>query len=293
MKRLRVGLSTCPNDTYAFCALLERELAPQGIELAFTLGDVEQLNQALLRGELDVSKASFALWLDAPERFALLPYGSALGFGVGPLLLGGRKPLQAGATGLTLCPGRHTTAYLLLRLFHGAEPPPGQTREHVPFFEIPASLAQGRAERGLCIHEARFTWRQWGVEWMEDLGATWERETGLPLPLGGILARRDLPEPDLHAFSLALAGSLAWADAQPQRTLPTMRRLAQETSDSILWDHVRTYVTDETRGSSVRAERALRELARRGAQVGVGRAAQADLEILDAATGRWRALAGP
>jgi 1,4-dihydroxy-6-naphthoate synthase len=186
---IRLGISTCPNDTFAFHGLLTRAVDWRGLDFQVELLDVETLNERLLAGDFDVCKASFHAALLAAADVVVLPSGSALGFGVGPLLLSapaGGVPTGPGQ--LTLCPGRHTTAALLFALFH-----PHTTRvEHVVFSEIMPMLAAGRADFGVCIHEGRFTWQQHGLGLVEDLGTRWEAETGCPLPLGGIVASRRL-----------------------------------------------------------------------------------------------------
>jgi 1,4-dihydroxy-6-naphthoate synthase len=141
-----------------------------------------------------------------------------------------------------LCPGEHTTATLLYRLFHPEE---GEV-EQVVFSEIMPALARGDADRGVCIHEGRFTYTRHGLALVEDLGERWERATGAPLPLGGILARGDLGHGVAERVQEVVEDSIRWALAHRDRTLPTMRRHAQEFDDDILWRHVELYVNEWT-----------------------------------------------
>jgi 1,4-dihydroxy-6-naphthoate synthase len=246
VRRLRVGLSTCPNDTFAFHALLTGAVAPPpGLALDFVLADVEELNERMLRGELDAAKVSAHAALALAERVLVLPVGWALGRGVGPLLLAApgrptRLPLPAQARVLT--PGRWTTAALLLELHH----PTALRLEHAVFSAILPALAAGTADYGACIHEARFTWRAHGVGWVADLGALHEQATGAPVPLGGLVAARSLGRERARALTDAVRRSLAWAHAHRADTLPTLRRHAQEHSDEVLWAHVDLYVNDWT-----------------------------------------------
>jgi 1,4-dihydroxy-6-naphthoate synthase len=176
-RSIRLGISTCPNDTFAFHGLMHRLVDWRGLDFQIELLDIQQLNDRLLAGDFDVAKASFHAALRLAERCVVLPSGSALGFGVGPLLLAARPgevPCDRGQ--VTLCPGEHTTAALLFQLFYANT----ATVRHVVFSEIMPALQQGRADFGVCIHEGRFTWQQQGLSLVEDLGTRWEQETGCP-----------------------------------------------------------------------------------------------------------------
>jgi len=263
---IRLGISPCPNDTFAFHGLLTGAVDRRGLEFDVRLLDIQQLNEGLSRGDFDVGKTSFHAALHLGDRFVVLPSGSAIGFGVGPLLLAavpGRVPTSPAQ--LTLCPGRHTTAALLNALFH-----PGTTRvEHVVFSEIMPRLAAGRADFGVCIHEGRFTWHRHGLGLVEDLGSRWEAETGCPLPLGGIVASRRLPAPVIAAVQGVIHDSLTLALADPAAALPTMRAHAQEFDDEVLMRHVELYVNAWTVDLGATGRRALDALSARAAAIGL------------------------
>lgn len=260
--RLRIGISTCPNDTFAFHGLLTGAVAAEGLDLDFTLADVQELNDLLARGALDVGKASFHAALRLADRFGVLPVGSALGFGNGPLLLAAREGdlpsrTREGRPARVLAPGKATTATLLYRLFHDGE----GIVEQTVFDRILPALARREADFGVCIHEARFTYREHGLFLVEDLGARWERETKSPLPLGGILARLDLGA-DVHArLARAIRRSLDHARDHRDDALATMRRFAQEQSDAVCWKHVELYVNEFTRDLGDLGKSALARLA--------------------------------
>ncbi len=264
---IRLGISPCPNDTFAFHGLLTGAVDRRGLEFDIRLLDIQQLNEGLFRSAFDVGKTSFHAALHLGDEFVVLPSGSALGFGVGPLLLAaepGRVP--SGPDQVTLCPGRHTTAALLNALFH-----PGTTRvEHVVFSDIIPLLTAGRADFGVCIHEARFTWQRHGLGLAEDLGTRWEQETGCPLPLGGIVASRRLPADVIAAVQQVIHDSLALALADPAAALPTMRGHAQEQDDDVLMKHVELYVNDWTVDLGATGRRALDELSSRARAIGLG-----------------------
>jgi 1,4-dihydroxy-6-naphthoate synthase len=270
---IRIGISTCPNDTFAFHGLITRAVDWRGLSFEIHLLDIEQLNERLLRGEFDACKVSFHAALSRADEVVVLPTGSALGFGVGPLLLSAEPPSSPGPAGaprsaaqVTLCPGRLTTAALLFSLFH-----PGTTRvEHVVFSEIMPRLQRREADFGVCIHEGRFTWEQRSLGLVEDLGCRWEAETSCPLPLGGIVASRRLPHETIAAIQRVIGDSLRYALADPAAALPTMRTHAQEFDDRVLMQHVDLYVNDWTLDLGDRGRRALDELSLRAAAVGLG-----------------------
>ena len=254
---IRLGISTCPNDTFAFHGLLTRSVDWRGLHFEVELLDIEQLNERLLGGGFDVGKTSFHAALHLADDHVVLPSGSALGFGVGPLLLSASPDSRPENTSqLTLCPGRHTTAALLFALFH-----PNTTRiVHAVFSEIMPRLEAGEADFGVCIHEGRFTWQQHGLGLVEDLGARWEQETGCPLPLGGIVASNRLPEETIATVQQVIKDSLRFALADRQAALPTMRKYAQEFDDHVLMQHVDLYVNEWTLDLGVEGARALDEL---------------------------------
>lgn len=263
---IRLGISTCPNDTFAFHGLLTRTVDWRGLDFQVELLDVETLNERLLAGDFDVCKASFHAALLAAADVVVLPTGSALGFGVGPLLLaaeGGTRPTHPGQ--LALCPGRHTTAALLFQLFY----PRSSRVEHVVFSEIMPRLQARTADFGVCIHEGRFTWQEQGLTLVADLGTRWETETGSPLPLGGILARRRLPAATIAAVQRVIHDSLMLARRDRAVPLPTMRQHAQEFDDHVLMQHVDLYVNDWTLDLGATGAQALDELSARAASLGL------------------------
>ena len=266
-RTIRLGISTCPNDTFAFHGLLTGAVDRRGLDFDVRLLDIEQLNEGLFRGEFDVAKASFHAALHVAADHVVLPSGSAVGFGVGPLLLAARPgTVPTGPDQLMLCPGRHTTAALLSAVFH-----PGTARvEHVVFSEIMPALVAGRADFGVCIHEGRFTWQRHGLSLVEDLGTRWEAETGSPLPLGGIVASRRLDAGTIAAVQGVIHDSLRLALADPAAALPTMRAHAREQEDDVLMRHVELYVNEWTLDLGATGRRALDEFSKRAAAVGLG-----------------------
>ena len=263
---IRMGISTCPNDTFAFHALLNRKVDWRGLDFNIELLDIEQLNKRLFSNVWDVAKASFHAALLLSNDTVVLPSGSALGFGVGPLLLAS-KPNQRPQEShqLTLCPGQHTTANLLFNLFYA-----DTTKiEHRVFSEIMPTLQRGEADFGVCIHEGRFTWQEQGLYLVEDLGSRWENETNAPLPLGGILASRNLPQETLSIIQNVISDSLRYGMDHPEEALESMRKYAQEFDDQVLMQHVELYVNQWTLDLGEVGQEALKVLWERANSIGL------------------------
>lgn len=237
---LTLGFSPCPNDTFIFHALVNG-LIPMPCKLAERLEDVETLNRLVLAGELDVSKVSYHLFGHVCDSYCLLRSGGALGRGCGPMLVAREDSSPASLRNLPVAlPGEFTTAALLLRLFD-----PGFSRlVYMPFSEIMPSIAAGKVAAGVIIHESRFTYQQSGFVKLLDLGEWWESTTGLPIPLGGIVARRALGVELISALELALAESAAYALANRGASLPYIRQYAQEMSEEVCASHIDLYVND-------------------------------------------------
>lgn len=276
---IRLAISTCPNDTFAFHALMTKQVDWRGLDFTIELLDIQQLNNRLFAGDFDVAKASFHAALLLADRTVVLPSGSALGFGVGPLLLSAKQgDVPTNGTQTTLCPGQHTTAALLFKLFY----PKTTDVRHVVFSEIMPQLKLHQADFGVCIHEGRFTWQSEGVGLVEDLGVRWESDTNCPLPLGGILARRSLPADTIALIQTVVFDSLQFALRNKSDALPTMRQHAQEFDDDVLMQHVDLYVNDWTLDLGEIGQSALRELSQRASRIGLVDESVPPIEIFQA-----------
>ena len=265
-QRIKLGISTCPNDTFAFHGLLTKAVDWRGLEFETELIDIQQLNDRLFKREFDVAKTSFHAAILLANDTVVLPSGSALGFGVGPLLLSATDgTVPTDQQQLALCPGEHTTATLLYRLFH-----PNTTRvEHTVFSDIMPRLQESTADFGVCIHEGRFTWEQQGLGLVEDLGTRWEQATDCPLPLGGIVAQRNLSDGTIATVQAVIKDSLNLALANPDAALPTMRQHAQEFDDAVLMQHVDLYVNEWTIDLGDVGRTALNKLSEKAIEVGL------------------------
>ena len=249
---LRLAFSPCPNDTFVFHALVHG-LVPGAPAFEVTYADVDVTNTAAERGEYDLVKVSYAAlpWLtgdysargEGARGYELLPCGGALGRGCGPLVLvrdPDRVPSLAGRR--VAVPGERTTAYLLMRLWSAAAPPAEIVV--VPFHQIMPGVAAGEFDAGLVIHEARFTYPRFGLTALADLGEWWEGETGLPIPLGAILARRGAVDPTAAAEWIRASVRHAWA--YPAASQEYVLAHAQEMEPDVVARHIALYVNTFT-----------------------------------------------
>jgi 1,4-dihydroxy-6-naphthoate synthase len=234
-------MSPCPNDTFVFHALLSGLVDTGGVAFEPVIEDVESLNERMLRGELEVTKASFAAFAHARERYAALRTGAALGRGNGPLVVSRRpmKPFELGDLRVLL-PGALTTAALLFRGFH----PECDDLTSMRYDQILPALLREEADAGVVIHELRFTYRERGLHLVEDLGTRFEGTTGAPIPLGGVFARRDLPAPLAADVERWVGESVAAARRDPSASREFVRRHAQELDESVTAAHIALYVNE-------------------------------------------------
>lgn len=241
MKALSLGYSPCPNDTYIFYALAHNRVRIPGYKIEERLEDVETLNQLALKGLLDLTKVSYHALGHLRDRYVLLRSGGALGRGCGPLVIAPKASDMQSLRGKRIAiPGKLTTANLLLQLY-------GEGYDNlirVPFEQIMPTLLKGDADAGVIIHESRFTYREAGFHEILDLGAWWEEDSGLPIPLGGILAKRDLGPETIQAADQAIRASLEFARQHPQLPRAYIKQHSQELSDAVIDAHIELYVND-------------------------------------------------
>ncbi len=242
---LSLGFSPCPNDTFIFDALIHHKIDTEGLDFEVSYDDVETLNQKAFRGELDITKLSYHAFAYVADSYVLLDSGSALGFGVGPMLICKDDPeklraeLAKPGTQLKIgIPGKYTTANFLLGLAF----PEALNKQELVFSDIENAVLDGRVDIGLIIHENRFTYQDKGLKKIIDLGDFWEKETGLAIPLGGIVANRTLPLDILHKINRVLRRSVEFAFSNPKSGLEYIRSHAQEMSEEVMYKHIDLYV---------------------------------------------------
>ena len=236
--RLSLNISPCPNDTFMFDAMVNGRIDCEGLSFDVQFLDIEQLNSAAMRGESAVSKISCALLPAITEHYALLDAGAALGRGNGPLLVrrrGEQTPIRHIAV-----PGLHTTANALVeRLF-----PEIESRTPLLFSEIAAAVERGEYDAGVLIHEGRFVYERRNLSLVADLGLEWEARTSLPLPLGGIVIRRDVPQQVRERVERVLRRSIEYAFQNPLASREWVKAHAQEMEDDVIDKHIALFVND-------------------------------------------------
>ncbi len=242
MEKISLGYSPCPNDTFIFYALAHKKIE-MDVEFSEILRDVETLNKMAFNKELDVTKASFHAFGFLREDYCLLHTGSALGRGCGPLIVAKKKIQYAELSRKSIAiPGKMTTAYLLLQLFN----PEIKNIVEMPFDRIMNAVSLGTVDAGLIIHESRFTYPSYNLVKLADLGEWWEEETGLPIPLGGIFAKRKLGAVAIRKIDSLIKKSIEYAYRNPDEAREYIKSNAQELDDDVIDQHIGLYVNDYT-----------------------------------------------
>jgi 1,4-dihydroxy-6-naphthoate synthase len=280
--KLSLGFSSCPNDCFVFDAIVNQRIDLEGLEFEVRIADVEALNRATFAGAIDVTKLSFHAYAYCLGNYVLLDAGSALGRNCGPLLISKRRltadDVRSGSLWIAI-PGKYTTANFLLGLAF----PTARNTSELLFSEIEGALLDGRFDAGLIIHENRFTYEAKGLRKIIDLGEFWEQTTGAPIPLGGIVVRRSLPDALQQAVNRIVRRSVEYAFANPKASLPYVREHAQEMSEEVMYKHIDLYVNQFSVDLGSEGRRAVETLFERAAATGVIPAPSAPLFLPSAA----------
>lgn len=265
---LTLAFSPCPNDCFIFDAMVHRRVDLEGLEFDVRLGDVEALNVAAFAGDVDITKLSFHAYAYCADRYVLLDAGSALGRNCGPLLISKRavsvEEAAAGRLRIAI-PGKYTTANVLL----GYAFPLAQDKTELLFSDIEPAVSDGRYDAGLIIHENRFTYQARGLRKVIDLGEYWESTTGAPIPLGGIVIRRSVPEDVRQKVNRVLRRSVEYAFAHRDASLPYVREHAQEMSEEVMYKHIDLYVNQYSIDLGEDGRRAIEVLFAKAAERGL------------------------
>lgn len=245
--KLSLGFSPCPNDTFIFDAMIHHKIDTEGLSFEVSYEDVETLNQKAFRSDLDITKLSYHAYAYLTDNYVLLHSGSALGFGVGPLLICNEPSyLKEGIENLTSrigglkvgIPGKYTTANFLLSLAF----PEAENTIEMKFSDIEPALLNNRIDLGVIIHENRFTYKDKGLLKVIDLGEYWEKLTSCPIPLGGIMIKRGLDDHIKQKVNRIVQRSVMFAIKNPLSGLEFIRSHAQEMSTEVLYKHIELYV---------------------------------------------------
>lgn len=266
MQKITLGFSTCPNDTFIFDALVHHKIDTEGLDFEVVLGDVEELNQKALNGELDVTKISYNAYAKVSDRYVILDAGSALGYKNGPLLISKRKIYADELEDVKIAiPGFNTTANLLLSVAF----PEAKNKKEYLFSDIEEAVLSNETDAGLIIHENRFTYQKKGLKKIVDLGEYWEQETGLPIPLGGIVVSRALDKNLQEKINRVMKKSVAFAYENPRESYPYIKKYAQEMEEEVMYKHIELYVNNFTKDLGKDGKNAIRELYKKAISLGV------------------------
>lgn len=239
--KLTLGFSPCPNDTFIFDALVNKKIDTEGFDFDVHLEDVQTLNQWALQGRLDLSKISYGVLPLVTDKYELLDAGGALGKGVGPLLIAKRSIPPTKVPDCTIAiPGQNTTAHLLFSLAY----PQARKKQFMIFSAIEDAVLSGQVDCGVIIHENRFTYGQKGLVKLADLGEFWEATTGAPIPLGGILAKKDLAPGTAEKINRLIRLSLEYAFRHYPILPDYVRQHSQEMDEQVMRQHIDLYVNN-------------------------------------------------
>jgi len=238
---IKLGFSPCPNDTFIFDALINKKIDTEGIDFICDAEDIEQLNQRAFDEDLDMTKVSFHAFLHIAEKYQLLDAGSALGTNCGPLLISKKNYTDSEINDLSIAiPGKYTTAALLLNFAY----PQAKTLHEIIFNRIEHKILKDIVDAGVIIHETRFTYPEKGLVKLCDLGEVWEQKTGFPIPLGGIVVRRDMPDALKAKLSRILKASVDFAFQNPESSKDFIKEHSVEIDDEVIKKHVDLYVNE-------------------------------------------------
>ncbi|HEY1381701.1 MAG TPA: MqnA/MqnD/SBP family protein [Gemmataceae bacterium] len=265
-RTIHVGHSPDPDDAFMFYALAHDKIETGGLRFVHQLQDIETLNRRALRGELEVTAISLHAYAHLLDKYALLPSGCSMGDRYGPMVVSRRKLSVDQLDGIKIAvPGTLTTAFLALRLLLKRD----FAYDVLPFDQIIPAVAAGRYDAGLIIHEGQLTFQNQGLQLVVDLGIWWQDRTGLPLPLGGNVVRRDLGDATIRQISRLLKESIRYSLAHRSEALDYALQYARDMDKALADRFVGMYVNDWTLDYGPRGREAVRRLLAEGHKAGV------------------------
>ncbi len=262
---IRLGFSSCPNDTFIFDAMIHHKIDTEGLEFELIIEDVEELNRRAFTNDLEVTKISFNAYTQLVNKYILLDAGAALGENCGPLLIS-KKPLTIDElrNKKIAIPGVNTTANLIMSLAF----PEIDNKIEMLFSDIEEAVLSEEVDAGLIIHESRFTYEDKGLYRIIDLGEYWENITNTPTPLGGIIAKRTLDKDLILKINRVLKKSLEFAFAHPKSGLDFIKKYAQEMSEEVMYKHIGLYVNHYSLSLGAKGKEAVKVLFQRAEEAG-------------------------
>lgn len=264
--KLTLGFSPCPNDTFIFDAMVHGRVDTEGLEFDYYLSDVEELNRKAFIGEPDITKMSCYAYAHAAQNYLILDSGSALGHGNGPLLISKRKIDPSNLKNLRIAiPGKYTTANMLFSIAW----PEAKNKKEYLFSDIESALLEDEADAGLIIHETRFTYYKKGLLKIADMGAYWEKLTGLPIPLGIIVINRKIPQETALKVNRIIRKSLEYAYHDSLASYDFVLANAKEMESTVMNKHIKLYVNKFSINLGRDGKRAINELFRISEEKGI------------------------
>lgn len=257
--KLTLGFSPCPNDTFIFDALVNHKIDLEGLEFEVLLEDVQTLNEWALQGKLDISKISYGVFPLVLDNYIVLNSGGALGKGVGPLVISKREINNEELrieNGKVAIPGNNTTAHMLFSLAY----PNASNKKFMVFSSIEDAVLNNEVDFGVIIHENRFTYQAKGLKKAMDLGEYWEQRTGLPIPLGGIIAKRSIDKEILKKTDRLIRLSIEYAFKNYSHLTDYVKKNAQEMSEEVMRQHIQLYVNNFSLDLGTEGKRAIEVL---------------------------------
>ncbi len=238
---LSISISPCPNDTFIFYGLISGKISIPDVKFIFNFADIEELNSKVLSCNTDICKISYAIANRVSNNYDFLRAGSALGKGVGPVLITyHNENFNLLPKHTIVLPGENTTAHLLFKYFY----PNYYNKTFMLFSEIENRLIEKKYDAGVIIHENRFTYHEKGLTKIVDLGEKWEKETNLPIPLGGIVIKKEIPKAIKQKINNAIKLSIEYANKNIDETLNFCKSYAQEMQLQIMLNHINLYVNE-------------------------------------------------
>ena len=256
---ITLGFSPCPNDTFIFDALVNKKIDTEGLDFSVKLEDVQTLNDWAINGKLDVSKISYGVLPLLLDKYKLLSSGGALGQGVGPLLIALKEPanLQSALPNMQVAiPGKNTTAHLLFSMAF----PQATNKKFLVFNQIEDAVLTGTVDAGVIIHENRFTYQDKGLIKLIDLGKYWEEQTNAPIPLGGIVIRKELDIKLQKQVDTLIKKSVEFAFENYPLLTDYVRQHAQEMNEAVMRKHIDLYVNDYSIDLGENGKKAIQKL---------------------------------
>jgi 1,4-dihydroxy-6-naphthoate synthase len=266
MRKITLGYSPCPNDTFIFDAMVHHKVDTGGLDFEVLLADVEELNNKAARHLLDVTKVSYHAFAKIADNYCLLDAGSALGKNNGPLLISKHKiyPDEVNEVKIAI-PGINTTANLLLSIAY----PEAKHKKAYLFSDIEEAVLSGEADAGLIIHENRFTYEKKGLQKIIDLGEYWEQEMNLPIPLGGIAIKRNMDSDLQLKINRILQKSVEYAFENPKSAYLYIKKHAQEMDEEVMYKHIDLYVNNYTLDLGNDGKEAIKGLYEKASSLGI------------------------